>query len=136
MTETMKNTYFLTISAIFLLFCACPATAEKAEISLLPLGFHVPVGLEGYRSPAYAAVQDRYGYVWIGTETGLLKYDGFHVHTYKFIPGDPNTLCNNHVSALLYCPDTEQMIVGTDTGLSVYDFTTDSFSTVKAATDR
>ena len=132
MTETMKNTYFLTISAIFLLLCACPATAEKAEISLLPLGFHVPVGLEGYRSPAYAAVQDRYGYVWIGTETGLLKYDGFHVHTYKFIPGDPNTLCNNHVSALLYCPDTEQMIVGTDTGLSVYDFTTDSFSTVKA----
>ncbi len=88
--------------------------------------------MEKYDDPAYAAVQDGSGYVWVGSETGLLRYDGCHVLRYQYDPEDAHSLCNNHVSALLYCPDSGKMVVGTDTGVSVYDFAADRFSTMPA----
>ena len=98
----------------------------------LPDGFYRPSGSETFDSPAYTALQDSLGYVWIGTQNGLLRYDGCHVLRYTYIPGDSRSLCNNHVNTLLYCPDSGRMVVGTDTGVSVYDFASDSFSTLSA----
>lgn len=100
--------------------------------SPLPSGFRVPSGMEEYTSPAYAAVQDTSRFLWIGTDSGLLKYDGYDVYSYTFIPGDSRSLCNNHVSALLYFPDYGKMVVGTDVGVSVYDFGADSFASLQA----
>ena len=60
--------------------------------SPLPSGFRVPSGMEEYTSPAYAAVQDTSRFLWIGTDSGLLKYDGYDVYSYTFIPGDSRFL--------------------------------------------
>jgi signal transduction histidine kinase/streptogramin lyase/ActR/RegA family two-component response regulator len=52
-------------------------------------------------SVAYKTVQDRDGYVWIGTQDGLARYDGVGFRVFRHDPADPASLPSNDVSALL-----------------------------------
>ncbi len=97
-----------------------------------PFGFHCPEGLKECRYPVYTAVQDSSRFIWIGSEHGLLRYDGYDILSYRFSPEDSRSICNNHVSSLVYCHDYGKMVVGTDAGVSLYDFATDSFSRLEA----
>ena len=124
----MKFRIYLTI----LLSAAVFSSGTAAETSSRPTAFFKPHGMDRFDDPVYTAFQDSCGYVWIGTEAGLLRYDGYHVRSYRYSHSDPHSLCNNHVSSLLYCPDAGKTIVGTDRGLSVYDFGRDDFFTVEA----
>lgn len=36
--------------------------------------------------------QDKTGFMWLGTENGLNRYDGYRFHHYKHDPADPNSL--------------------------------------------
>ena len=57
-------------------------------------------------------IQDRFGYMWIGTHDGLNKYDGYHFTVFRNRPNDPNSLSDNAISAI--CEDNDGMIwVGT-----------------------
>ena len=71
--------------------------------------------------------QDKYGYVWIATENGLNKFDGYRFTTYLSNPADTTTLASNIVTSL-YCDQKGQLWVGTRLGLSRYNYATDSFS--------
>lgn len=70
--------------------------------------------------------QDKYGYIWIATENGLNKFDGYRFTTYLSHPDDSTTLGSNIVTKL-YCDKKGQLWVGTRIGLSRYDYTTDCF---------
>lgn len=70
--------------------------------------------------------QDKYGYIWIATENGLNKFDGYRFTTYLSHPDDSTTLGSNIVTKL-YCDKKGQLWVGTRTGLSRYDYTSDHF---------
>src|SRR5678816_724391 len=45
-------------------------------------------------------LQDRRGFIWIGTYNGLNRYDGYGFKTYKPDPDNPNSLGGLFVSAL------------------------------------
>ncbi|MCP4149368.1 MAG: hypothetical protein GY757_16595 [bacterium] len=64
--------------------------------------------------------QDRTGYLWIGTTSGLNRYDGYDVTVYKTHPTDPLALSNNWVRTI--CEDNEGFLwIGTDNGLNRLD---------------
>lgn len=47
--------------------------------------------------------QDDKGYIWFGSTYGLLRYDGFHVHTYLVsATGNNHLLYDNHIRDLIY----------------------------------
>ena len=71
-------------------------------------------------------VQDGRGYIWIGTEYGLNKFDGYHFTTYLNHSGDPHSLCHNNVQTL-FVDSQGRLWVGTVKGLARYDSTTDDF---------
>ena len=73
-----------------------------------------------------AMCQDQYGYMWIATENGLNKFDGYRFTTYYHRSGDSTSLGSNIVTSL-YQDRQGQFWVGTRTGLHRYDFTTDKF---------
>jgi ligand-binding sensor domain-containing protein/signal transduction histidine kinase len=76
----------------------------------------------------YAVVQDRQGFMWVGTEDGLNRYDGYSFKTYKSRPFDSTSLSQNTVLALL-CDSRGFLWVGTfGGGVSRYDPETDSFT--------
>lgn len=45
--------------------------------------------------------QDQFGYIWVGTENGLNKYDGYGFTIYKNIQADSSSLSNNIVTSIV-----------------------------------
>lgn len=64
--------------------------------------------------------QDKHGFVWIGTEEGLSKYDGLRFKTFKNSSADSSKLINNSVVSLL-CDRSGKIWVGTYEGCQVYN---------------
>lgn len=74
----------------------------------------------------WCAIQDSYGFIWLGTSDGLNRYDGRDNKVYRNVLNDKFSLENNSVEALL---EVEQNIwIGTNSGLYIYDRSTDRFS--------
>ncbi len=48
----------------------------------------------------YSLVQDQQGFLWVGGLTGLSRYDGYNIKTYRHNPLDSTSLSNNFVYAL------------------------------------
>ena len=66
-------------------------------------------------------VQDRYGFIWFGTDNGLCRYDGITIHPFRISENGTNQF----VSALM--PDTVGLYVGTDKGVFFFHFQTERF---------
>jgi ligand-binding sensor domain-containing protein len=79
------------------------------------------------QATARALVQDRDGFVWIGTQDGLNRFDGYSFRVYKHDRNDPTTLSHNHVWALLADADGSVWIGTQAGGLDRYDPTHDRF---------
>lgn len=72
-------------------------------------------------------IQDRKGFLWIGTNNGLNRYDGYKFRIYKNELGNQNSLSNNYIVALH--EDTRGNIwVGTyGGGLNLFNPNTENF---------
>ena len=75
--------------------------------------------------------QDKFGFIWFGTQDGLNKYDGYKYTVYKHLSKNNKSLPANNV--LSVCEDGEgNLWAGTRIGgLSRYDRNNDSFITYK-----
>ena len=76
-------------------------------------------------------VQDKFGFLWLGTNVGLFRYDGGTYKQYRYVPGKVNTLANELVTSLAVNDD--YLFIGTQTGLSILDFKTDSITNFHSA---
>ena len=71
-------------------------------------------------------VQDKYGYLWIGTEYGLNKFDGYRFTNYFSSVSDTMTIVDNEVVKVL--ADGEgRLWVGSSKGLARYDYEHNNF---------
>ena len=61
--------------------------------------------------------QDRYGFMWLGAENGLDRYDGNSVTSFRHNTLDTNSLPGPQVSYLLGSPEDDRLWVGTRSGL-------------------
>jgi len=74
--------------------------------------------------------QDAEGMIWVGTEYGLNRYDGYHFTCFLNDVKNPASLGYNLVSTVL-CEGTGQIWVGTAKGLDLYNPETNAFSHFK-----
>ncbi|MBR6867983.1 MAG: helix-turn-helix domain-containing protein [Prevotella sp.] len=70
--------------------------------------------------------QDRQGSIWIATDYGLNRFDGYHVQTFLHSESDSTTIGVNAVVSLL-CDSDGNLWVGTNQGLDRFDPNTESF---------
>lgn len=70
--------------------------------------------------------QDQYGMIWVGTENGLNKYDGYRFTSY-FHQSDNPTSLNSNIVTKIYCDHNGQLWIGTRMGLLRYLYNTDDF---------
>ncbi|MBR7800693.1 ligand-binding sensor domain-containing protein [Undibacterium fentianense] len=76
---------------------------------------------------ATALAQDGEGFIWVGTQGGLARWDGYRFRNYLPIPNDPRSLPDNYVVSL-YSDHKSRLWVGTNGGgLARYDYQTDTF---------
>jgi signal transduction histidine kinase/ligand-binding sensor domain-containing protein len=71
-------------------------------------------------------LQDQRGFVWIATPDGLNRYDGFKFVLYKNVPDDPESLADP-VILTLFEDHNKDLLIGTESGLSLYNRQKDSF---------
>ena len=70
--------------------------------------------------------QDREGFIWVGTDYGLNRYDGYRFVTFLHDDADTTSLGVN-VIVKLFCDRDGQLWVGTNRGLDRYDAATRRF---------
>jgi ligand-binding sensor domain-containing protein len=78
-------------------------------------------------SSVYSIIQDKYGYMWFGTQNGLNKYDGTKFIIFRYDSSDLGTLSNNTIRSI-YEDSNGVLWVGTDNGLNKYNRETNSFT--------
>ena len=93
--------------------------------------YSTPEGLS--QATARAIAQDRDGFIWIGTQDGLNRFDGYGFKVYKHDRTDPASLTHNHVWALLPDPDGGLWIGTQAGGLNRYDPILDRFTSYESA---
>ena len=64
--------------------------------------------------------QDKYGSLWIATDYGLNRYDGYRFEMFLHSDDNPASICNN-VAVSLLCDRDGQIWVGTNRGLDRFD---------------
>jgi ligand-binding sensor domain-containing protein len=69
---------------------------------------------------ANCVISDPWGYIWIGTENGLVRYDGKNMRLFQNIPKDTTCIVNSSVR-ILYLSRDSMIWAGTANGFSVFD---------------
>lgn len=67
--------------------------------------------------------QDGEGFIWVATDYGLNRFDGYRFTTFLHQRNDTTTLSSNIVG-VLFCDKKGNMWIGTTKGLDRYDHTT------------
>jgi len=109
--------------ALLALACVGQAVANGAEtLWLRSLG--VDQGLSQHFISAIA--QDRDGFMWFGTLSGLNRWDGYRFDSFVHVQADPTTLSDSGILAL-HTDGHGILWVGTNHGLDCYDPVANAF---------
>ncbi|MBA5640306.1 diguanylate cyclase [Duganella sp. LX20W] len=104
------------LTALTLLLALPSAQAGVPALRFQKLG---PLGND--EPTMLTLLQDRQGYVWVGTlSNGLYRYNGYQAVKYAHQPGDSHSLPHNRVSAL-YEDGQGRIWAGTQDGLARYN---------------
>ncbi|QHT69390.1 hypothetical protein GXP67_23485 [Rhodocytophaga rosea] len=88
---------------------------------------HISVDKGLSSTSVYAITQTWDGFLWIGTQNGLNRYDGYGFKSFNFIPGNSASLSNSWVKALAV-DKVGNLWVATSSGLNRYHRETESFT--------
>ncbi|MCB0580576.1 MAG: hypothetical protein KDD10_14850, partial [Phaeodactylibacter sp.] len=105
----------LPAMAIPLLIPAQPAYPDPANWHIAPLPVEDELGSNGIKSVA----EDRQGFLWLASNNGIARFDGYSFKKYPAIPGDSTTLNHSRTSAAFV--DHQGILwVGTREGINRY----------------
>ena len=79
------------------------------------------------------AIQDHYGYVWLGTWNGLCRYDGYRFLNYRMRPGDRSPLRTNRIATIRELKDHNLECTTNDGQTFLFRRTTGQFEKRKAS---
>jgi signal transduction histidine kinase/DNA-binding response OmpR family regulator/ligand-binding sensor domain-containing protein len=116
---------FITIKTFVCLALICTYMSASGQTAL---GYEVVSAVQGLsQGMVYDIIQDKEGFIWVGTKDGLNRYDGYHFKVFTNDPYNANTLSSNSINKLF--EDSKGRIwVGTENeGLNIYDKKTGDF---------
>lgn len=123
---------FLTLIAFLAVFCG-DANAQRPVLKFR----HLTINEGLSQNTVYCTFQDHKGFIWMGTEDGLNRYDGVDWLIYKHELDDPKSLSNNQVNSILE-DENGNLLIATSDGLNVYHRDLENFSRInlKSTTDQ
>src|SRR5258705_7894217 len=79
--------------------------------------------------------KDSEGYLWIGTESGLNRFNGYDFNIYKSLANDTTTLSSNAIHCIL-TDASGNLWIGTTNGICRFDKKSNRFIRIKARSHR
>lgn len=101
---------------------------ENYPKSLPFVGYTDKNGLSN--SHVNAICQDGKGYIWVGTNDGLNRFNGFRFETFYYFPNDDKTVNSNNIHTIFKDRDN-QIWFGTFRGLCTYNYKKGEFETIE-----
>jgi signal transduction histidine kinase/CheY-like chemotaxis protein/ligand-binding sensor domain-containing protein/HPt (histidine-containing phosphotransfer) domain-containing protein len=103
------------------------AGPERWDQLATPLFEHLGLEQGLPHAVGMALAQDGDGYIWIGTQSGLARWDGYAVRSFRHDAADPSSLPGDFVQAL-HVDARGRLWVGTAaSGLAMYDKVKENF---------
>ncbi len=118
-----KFIFILLFQIQFLLFSWSPVVySQHRQLKFIHL-----TPDEGLSSSIITSIiQDHYGFIWVGTNDGLNRYDGFSFAVYKHNPADTTSLQDNYIQTMIE-DHQNNLLIGTEKDLCLYNRESDSF---------
>jgi len=128
MLKQLLNSINDRVLIIYILFLFCgliPTKINTAQFHDMKFEYlTVDKGLSNNR--IHCIFRDSKGYLWIGTEEGLNRYDGQKITIFKYSAAQNNTLSGNTVMCV-FEDHTHNIWIGTTKGLNVFDRKKETF---------
>lgn len=125
MQKFLQRIVFITV--VLLILISVPAIPQSDDI--LDIKFRNITSRDGLPSNAVqCCFLDSYGFMWIGTQCGLSRYDGKSVKTFDHVNSDSNSIGNGFIWCI-FEDDENYLWIGTNTGgLNRFDPKTEKFT--------
>src|SRR5512133_2844680 len=111
-------------------------TAPATSIALLASQNHAPGSVVRFehvtvqdglsQSAGQAIFQDSRGFLWVGTQDGLNRYDGYTFTVFKHKVDDPSSISNNNILSIEE-DENGNLWIGTLDGLNRFNPVTETF---------
>ncbi len=131
----------MTINALIRGLCVSMLAWSAAIVAATPLdrnqvrfrSMDIDRGLSS--STARDLAQDATGQIWVATQDGLNRYDGYDFTVFSNDPGDPHSISADHATSLAAAPDDVLWIGTVSGGLNQLDLPTGRFKHFLAEPD-
>jgi signal transduction histidine kinase/ligand-binding sensor domain-containing protein/DNA-binding NarL/FixJ family response regulator len=87
------------------------------------------------QSPVASILQDKQGYVWVGTWSGLSRYDGTTFKNFRHSDTTTSSVSHNRINKI-YEDRSGALWIGTGGGLNLYQKNTEKFTHIGISTDK
>jgi len=126
-------TGILSVNLILFTIFFTLSTSVFGQENFVFENFSIPQGLS---NPTINCIcEDKYGFLWLGTNDGLSRYDGYEFKVYKNNPSDSTSLPGNSIRTI--SEDNEgNLWIGGNNILAKYDSKNDNFINLKFDRER
>jgi diguanylate cyclase (GGDEF)-like protein len=115
------------------IFAGGPASAESAWQNLADPVFVRADTRELPEAAVMTLAQDRAGFLWVGTQGGLARFDGYHFRSFLANASDPKALPDGFTRTILAAADSGLWVGSSSNGLVHFDAQTETFRTWRPA---
>jgi two-component sensor histidine kinase/ligand-binding sensor domain-containing protein len=105
-----------TLAVLLFMGCSIAVHSQNRDVEFEHIGLR-----EGLSQvSAYSIYEDYLGFIWIGTDDGLNRFDGYDFKVFQNSPQNGRSLSNNSVNDI-FEDSKNNLWVGTDRGLNLLD---------------
>jgi len=122
LTTTLLSVLLMWLTILVPVTCAAP-----------PLHF-TKLNMDGLSSPM-TMIQDHQGFIWMGTYSGLYRYDGYQYRHFQHQANNPNSFPLDSVTSLIE-DQQHRLWIGTRNGLALFESETNTFKTYMPSADQ
>jgi signal transduction histidine kinase/ligand-binding sensor domain-containing protein/CheY-like chemotaxis protein/HPt (histidine-containing phosphotransfer) domain-containing protein len=114
---------------LFGLVLSLAVTVAQAAIDAHPLVLEHLTTTDGLpQGTVYATLQDSQGFVWLGTEDGLVRFDGHEMFRYAYSPSAHGGLPGNFICQIAEDAHHDLWIAVKDAGIARWNRASDTFT--------
>lgn len=123
-----KACYIITLIVSGMFLSSFPPAANGQNHPETAYQFrHLAIGDGLSHNQVHAIFQDRRGFMWFGTLSGLNRYDGHRLRHFRRELSDTTSLSDDYIMGIFQGPQ-DKLWIRTQSGMNIYDPVTETFS--------